>query len=122
MVARFGLESGRRSPRHMSGAASWSLIRVLHLRCTRAETSRRRSGQEGTERVPTQPAYGPPIEHAAALGADAQPVGALVNVLSVLSWLGFGDRHEVFKAAAWSATNSTRVKPRTLRHRSRPNV
>jgi hypothetical protein len=48
--------------------------------------------------------------------------GALVKVLSVLSWLGFGDRHEVFKAAAWSATNSTRVKPRTLRHRSRPNV
>jgi hypothetical protein len=46
----------------------------------------------------------------------------VVKVLSVLSWLGFGDRHEVFKAAAWSATNSTRVKPRTLRHRSRPNV
>lgn len=34
---------------------------------------------------------------------------ALVNVLSVLSWLSFGDGYEVSKAAAWSATNALRL-------------
>jgi len=34
---------------------------------------------------------------------------AIVNVLSVLSWLAKGSGYEVSKAAAWSATNSLRV-------------
>jgi NAD(P)-dependent dehydrogenase (short-subunit alcohol dehydrogenase family) len=37
---------------------------------------------------------------------------SLVNVLSVLSWLAFGKGYEVSKAAAWSATNSLRVRLR----------
>jgi NAD(P)-dependent dehydrogenase (short-subunit alcohol dehydrogenase family) len=34
---------------------------------------------------------------------------ALVNVLSVLSWISFGTGYDASKAAAWSATNSLRV-------------
>jgi NAD(P)-dependent dehydrogenase (short-subunit alcohol dehydrogenase family) len=34
---------------------------------------------------------------------------AVVNVLSVLSWISFGSGYEVSKAAAWSATNALRV-------------
>ena len=37
---------------------------------------------------------------------------ALVNVLSILSWLAFGKGYEISKAAAWSATNSIRVRLR----------
>ena len=37
---------------------------------------------------------------------------SLVNVLSVLSWLAFGKGYEISKAAAWSATNSMRVRLR----------
>ena len=37
---------------------------------------------------------------------------ALVNVLSVLSWLAMGGGYEVSKAAAWSATNSLRLRLR----------
>ena len=40
------------------------------------------------------------------------PRSALVNVLSVLSWLAFGGGYEISKAGAWSATNSMRVKLR----------
>lgn len=41
--------------------------------------------------------------------------GALVNVLSVLSWVSFGRGYEVSKAAAWSATNALRrLLPETL--------
>jgi NAD(P)-dependent dehydrogenase (short-subunit alcohol dehydrogenase family) len=40
------------------------------------------------------------------------PSSSLVNVLSVLSWLAFGGGYEISKAAAWSATNSMRVKLR----------
>jgi NAD(P)-dependent dehydrogenase (short-subunit alcohol dehydrogenase family) len=40
------------------------------------------------------------------------PSSSLVNVLSVLSWLALGRGYEVSKAAAWSATNSMRVKLR----------
>jgi NAD(P)-dependent dehydrogenase (short-subunit alcohol dehydrogenase family) len=36
------------------------------------------------------------------------PSSAMVNVLSVLSWLAFGKGYEISKAAAWSATNSPR--------------
>jgi NAD(P)-dependent dehydrogenase (short-subunit alcohol dehydrogenase family) len=35
---------------------------------------------------------------------------ALVNVLSVLSWLSTGSGYAVSKAAAWSATNSLRLR------------
>ena len=37
---------------------------------------------------------------------------ALVNVLSVLSWLAIGSGYGVSKAAAWSATNSLRLRLR----------
>jgi NAD(P)-dependent dehydrogenase (short-subunit alcohol dehydrogenase family) len=35
--------------------------------------------------------------------------GALLNVLSVLSWLGIGDTYSATKAALWSATNTQRL-------------
>jgi NAD(P)-dependent dehydrogenase (short-subunit alcohol dehydrogenase family) len=38
------------------------------------------------------------------------PASSLVNVLSVLSWLAYGKGYEISKAAAWSATNSLRVR------------
>jgi NAD(P)-dependent dehydrogenase (short-subunit alcohol dehydrogenase family) len=40
------------------------------------------------------------------------PASALVNVLSVLSWVSYGTGYEISKAAAWSATNSMRVQLR----------
>jgi NAD(P)-dependent dehydrogenase (short-subunit alcohol dehydrogenase family) len=36
--------------------------------------------------------------------------GALLNVLSVLSWLGIGDGYSATKAALWSATNTQRLQ------------
>jgi len=42
----------------------------------------------------------------------SHPSSSLVNVLSVLSWLAYGKGYEISKAAAWSATNSLRVKLR----------
>jgi NAD(P)-dependent dehydrogenase (short-subunit alcohol dehydrogenase family) len=42
----------------------------------------------------------------------SHPSSSLVNVLSVLSWLAFGKGYEISKAAAWSATNSLRVRLR----------
>ena len=38
--------------------------------------------------------------------------GALLNVLSVRSWLSGGDGYSAARAAAWSATNALRVAPR----------
>ena len=35
--------------------------------------------------------------------------GTLLNVLSVLSWLGIGDTYSATKAALWSATNTLRL-------------
>ncbi|BBH17753.1 short-chain dehydrogenase [Nocardioides baekrokdamisoli] len=35
--------------------------------------------------------------------------GALLNVLSVLSWIGVGDGYSATKAALWSATNTQRI-------------
>lgn len=35
--------------------------------------------------------------------------GTLLNVLSVLSWLGIGDAYSATKAALWQATNTQRV-------------
>jgi NAD(P)-dependent dehydrogenase (short-subunit alcohol dehydrogenase family) len=40
------------------------------------------------------------------------PSSSLVNVLSVLSWLAVGKGYEISKAAAWSATNSMRLRLR----------
>lgn len=36
--------------------------------------------------------------------------GVLLNVLSVLSWLGIGDAYSATKAALWQATNTQRIK------------
>ncbi len=36
--------------------------------------------------------------------------GALINVLSVLSWLAVGDAYSATKAALWSATNTERLR------------
>lgn len=36
--------------------------------------------------------------------------GVLLNVLSVLSWVGNGDAYSATKAALWSATNTQRIK------------
>ncbi|WP_205471104.1 SDR family oxidoreductase [Nocardioides sp. SYSU D00038] len=39
-----------------------------------------------------------------------QSRGTLLNVLSVLSWLGIGDAYSATKAALWSATNTQRLR------------
>lgn len=36
--------------------------------------------------------------------------GTLLNVLSVLSWLGIGDAYSATKAALWQATNTQRIE------------
>ncbi|MDW5329928.1 SDR family oxidoreductase [Plantactinospora sp. KLBMP9567] len=36
--------------------------------------------------------------------------GTVLNVLSVLSWLGIGDAYSATKAALWQATNTQRIK------------
>jgi NAD(P)-dependent dehydrogenase (short-subunit alcohol dehydrogenase family) len=52
---------------------------------------------------------------ALAVARDYAPIlksnggGALVNVLSVLSWLGVAGTYSASKAALWSATNSLRI-------------
>jgi NAD(P)-dependent dehydrogenase (short-subunit alcohol dehydrogenase family) len=40
------------------------------------------------------------------------PSSSIVNVLSVLSWLASGRGYDISKAAAWSATNSMRMRLR----------
>ena len=52
------------------------------------------------------------VARAFAPALGRHPRSAMVNVLSVLSWLAFGNGYEISKAAAWSATNSMRVKLR----------
>jgi NAD(P)-dependent dehydrogenase (short-subunit alcohol dehydrogenase family) len=52
------------------------------------------------------------VARAFAPALGRHPQSAMVNVLSVLSWLAFGGGYEISKAAAWSATNSLRVKLR----------
>jgi NAD(P)-dependent dehydrogenase (short-subunit alcohol dehydrogenase family) len=52
------------------------------------------------------------VARAFAPALGRHPQSAMVNVLSVLSWLAFGSGYEISKAAAWSATNSMRVKLR----------
>lgn len=45
----------------------------------------------------------------AFLPALLESKGTLLNVLSVLSWLGTGDGYSATKAALWSATNTQRI-------------
>jgi NAD(P)-dependent dehydrogenase (short-subunit alcohol dehydrogenase family) len=52
------------------------------------------------------------VARAFAPALAKHPRSALVNVLSVLSWFSMGTGYEVSKAAAWSATNSMRVRLR----------
>lgn len=54
--------------------------------------------------------FGPlAVAHAFAPALAANGGGALVNVLSVLSWIGVGDGYSATKAALWSATNTQRL-------------
>jgi NAD(P)-dependent dehydrogenase (short-subunit alcohol dehydrogenase family) len=50
------------------------------------------------------------VARAFAPALARHPSSSLVNVLSVLSWLAIGGGYEVSKSAAWSATNSMRIK------------
>lgn len=54
--------------------------------------------------------FGPlAVANAFAPALAANGGGALLNVLSVLSWLGVGDGYSATKAALWSATNTQRI-------------
>ena len=54
--------------------------------------------------------FGPlAVADAFAPALAANGGGALLNVLSVLSWLGVGDGYSATKAALWSATNTQRL-------------
>jgi len=54
--------------------------------------------------------FGPlAVADAFAATLAAQGGGAILNVLSVLSWLGHGDGYSATKAALWSASNTQRV-------------
>jgi NAD(P)-dependent dehydrogenase (short-subunit alcohol dehydrogenase family) len=50
------------------------------------------------------------VSRAFAPALEEHAPSALVNVLSVLSWITFGSGYEVSKAAAWSATNAIRLQ------------
>lgn len=52
------------------------------------------------------------VARAVAPALGRHDTSALVNVLSVLSWLSLGGGYEISKAAAWSATNAMRVQLR----------
>lgn len=54
--------------------------------------------------------FGPlAVADAFAPALAANGGGAVLNVLSVLSWLGIGDGYSATKAALWSATNTQRL-------------
>lgn len=54
--------------------------------------------------------FGPlAVADAFAPALAASGGGAVLNVLSVLSWLGIGDGYSATKAALWSATNTQRL-------------
>ena len=54
--------------------------------------------------------FGPlAVADAIAPALAANGGGALLNVLSVLSWIGVGDGYSATKAALWSATNTQRL-------------
>jgi len=54
--------------------------------------------------------FGPlAVADAFAPALAASGGGALLNVLSVLSWVGIGDGYSATKAALWSATNTQRL-------------
>lgn len=50
------------------------------------------------------------VTNAFAPALAANGGGAVLNVLSVLSWLGIGDGYSASKAALWSATNTQRLQ------------
>ncbi|HEX7134854.1 MAG TPA: SDR family oxidoreductase [Iamia sp.] len=50
------------------------------------------------------------VTNAFAPALAANGGGAVLNVLSVLSWLGIGDGYSATKAALWSATNTQRLQ------------
>jgi NAD(P)-dependent dehydrogenase (short-subunit alcohol dehydrogenase family) len=50
------------------------------------------------------------VTRAFAPALERHAPSALVNVLSVLSWVTLGSGYEVSKAAAWSATNAIRLQ------------
>jgi len=50
------------------------------------------------------------VARAFAPSLGLHTASSMVNILSVASWLALGDGYSVSKAAAWSATNSMRVK------------
>ncbi|WP_342772374.1 SDR family NAD(P)-dependent oxidoreductase [Nocardioides immobilis] len=50
------------------------------------------------------------VAHAFAPVLASNGGGALLNVLSVLSWIGVGDGYSATKAALWSATNTQRIQ------------
>lgn len=53
--------------------------------------------------------FGPLAVTSAFADQLAERSGAVVNVASVLSWIGLGASYSVSKAALWSATDSMRV-------------
>jgi len=68
-------------------------------------------GDQGASRQLFETNYWGPLAVADAFTpALRKNRGTLLNVLSVLSWLGLGDSYSATKAALWSATNTLRVK------------
>ena len=62
--------------------------------------------------------FGPlAVADAFAPALAANGGGALLNVLSVLSWIGVGDGYSATKAALWSATKHAAAGTRRERHR-----
>ena len=49
------------------------------------------------------------VTRALAPALAEHETSAVLNVLSVLSWISFGSGYEISKAAAWSATNALRL-------------
>jgi NAD(P)-dependent dehydrogenase (short-subunit alcohol dehydrogenase family) len=49
------------------------------------------------------------VTNAFSPALKAAPDGTVLNVLSVLSWLGIGDAYSATKAALWQATNTQRI-------------
>ena len=53
--------------------------------------------------------FGPLAVTSAFVDGVVQRAGVIVNVASVLSWLGLGGSYSISKAALWSATDSMRL-------------
>ena len=54
--------------------------------------------------------FGPLAVTSAFLGGVVEREGVIVNVASVLSWLGLGGSYSISKAALWSATDAMRFE------------